>query len=403
MTATDLAQSARGARNTKVGAIALTVAAACLLLALLFSAWRPEDGEWLLNNRFKIIAVAVLPSALPLLAMSYCFFRRERRMVEVDRIIDALGNSDKYVGMFRRIHSGNYYATAVGWTWAITASGFIVLLFGDDILSVEAAAHAEMFPKPGSSLVFGMAFLGSYIWGLEYIFRRYMLNDLLPGVFFRLSIRMLVASTVALVIFNGYEGLVGSNSGDPDGVGVGAWPALAFFLGAFPQRGLSWITAKIPFLSDKANASVRHLPLEMIEGIDTYDQMRLEEIGIDNCYDLANYDFVPLILKTSYGAREVTDWILQAKLCVRCGDAVASLRQQGIRGIHDLAGLSDEDLEPLANETAATLSSLTRAWKLARTDAEIQRLQNVSGRVTRFTKIEDPAPGLGVVAANNVA
>ena len=350
-----------------------------------------ENGGYLPKLWAKGAAVFLLPITLPFLASAYYLFRRDRRAVEVSRIIDALGCTNKYIEMYKRIHSGWYFVLAATWVWILSTAGLAVLFFGTELLS----SQPDEFPLPGSSLVFGMAFLGSYVWGLGYIFRRYMMNDLLPGAFIRLSIRMLVASIVALIIFNGYEGFIGSDGGaagaGADNVEAGAWPALAFFLGAFPRRGLDWITAKIPFLSSQGNPAVRDLPLEMIEGIDTYDQLRLEEIGIDNCYDLANYDFVPLILKTSYGAREVTDWILQAKLCVRCGDAVASLRQQGIRGMHDLACLGEEDLEPLANETAATLSSLKRAWKLARTDPEIERLQSISVRVARFTQTEDAA------------
>ena len=60
----------------------------------------------------------------------------------------------------------------------------------------------------------------------------------------------------------------------------------------------------------------------MIEGVSGYDKMRLAELGIDSCHDLAMADFIPLVLKTSYGPRELADWILQAKLCVYCGEAV---------------------------------------------------------------------------------
>ncbi len=132
------------------------------------------------------------------------------------------------------------------------------------------------FPKKGSRLVLGMAFLGAYFWGLQYVFRRYVLNDLIPGVFFRLSIRMLVASTLALIIFNAFESLAGEIT---ENFNVGAWPALAFLLGAFPQRGQLWLLAKLPIFSDPSDPSVRSVPLEMIEGVDAYDRLRLEELG----------------------------------------------------------------------------------------------------------------------------
>jgi hypothetical protein len=51
----------------------------------------------------------------------------------------------------------------------------------------------------------------------------------------------------------------------------------------------------------------------MVEGIDNHDSLRLAELGIDTCYDLATADFVPLVLRMPYSALQLIDWILQAK------------------------------------------------------------------------------------------
>ena len=351
----------------------------------------------ILQESFRLGAMIALSLVLPLIAYSYYFFRKERRRVEVERISAKLGiDDDKYVEMFKRIHSGPYFVVAVGMTWAISLGGLATLFFGDVVWSGVAAA-GEGFPRQDSQLIFGMAFLGAYIWGLQYVLRRYALNDLIPAAFFRLSIRMLLASTVALILFNAYEALV-------DGVAApGIWPALAFLLGAFPQRGLNWLVAKLPILSDQPDPSVRPLPLEMIEGLDAYDRFRLEEVGIDDCYDLANYDFVPLVLKTSYDARKLADWILQAKLCLRCGAAVASLRLQGIRGIHEMARLDDKELTDLAKATAATASSLRRARSDAADDPDIRCLQEVAGKLSKYTAIVPPGVGGGADGKPTVA
>jgi hypothetical protein len=103
----------------------------------------------------------------------------------------------------------------------------------------------------------------------------------------------------------------------------------------------------MPILSSKSNASVREAPLEMIEGIELHDVLRLEELGIETCYDLATADAIPLTLRTPYSARQLIDWILQAKLCVYFGEAVKDLRQHGIRVIIDLEPLEAQDLETL--------------------------------------------------------
>ena len=141
-------------------------------------------------------------------------------------------------------------------------------------------------------------------------------------------------------------------------------------------------------LAQETNPSVRSAPLEMIEGIKSDDVMRLEEVGIDTCYDLATADFVPLLLHTPYGARELVDWILQAKLCVYFGDAMKELRRHSIRTAIDLAQLSQEDIEALAPETALTKFALQRAQKAIRDDADIERLRKIGQSLGRFAGLE---------------
>ena len=123
----------------------------------------------------------------------------------------------------------------------------------------------------------------------------------------------------------------------------------------------------------------------------SYDVLRLEELGIDNCYDLANADFVPLLLKTSYGARELIDWILQAKLCVRFGDAIEELRAIGIRTITDLGGLDDKDFEELSQQTPLTINSLHRAVRGSITDQNIDRLKCAATLLSQYWEGGDTA------------
>jgi hypothetical protein len=378
--------------------------------------------EWGHTNKTShmLSAAIVLSLFPPLLAYSYFFFRQERRKKEVDRIFQKLGlpEESEYADMFRTVRSGPYFCLAAGISWVISLIGLMILFVGEE-MGIETTNEQE-FPLKGSRLVFGMAFLGAYFWGVQYVLRRYVANDLIPGVFYSLGIRMLLAATLALLIFNAFprfadqmdsnprsadgpseravpaDGSDESSAGDvpadgPDANSRGdfaVWAALAFLIGAFPQRALQWFIARIPVLSAEPDPSVRPLPLDMIEGIRTYDRMRLEELGIESCHDLATADFIPLVLKTSYGARELTDWILQAKLCVYCGEAVKDLRQHGIRTILDLADLKTEEILELAKKTSANDFSLRRAKDFTKTNSEIARLRMVAGRVSQFTDIE---------------
>jgi hypothetical protein len=334
--------------------------------------------DWL-----KLIAVIVLSLFFPLLAYSFHFFRKERRKVELRRIATKLNLEGEaaYIEMFMDIRTGPYFCLASGISWLVAVMGLLVLFLGEK-LGIDALEPFPMgnqvFPIEGSRLVFGMAFLGAYFWGVQYVFRRYVLNDLIPGVFFSLAIRMLLASTLALLIFNAFA------SSEGDTVDMSLWPAVAFLIGTFPQRGLHWLASRVPMLAAKPDPSVRVMPVDMIEGIEAYDKMRLHELGIDSCHDLASADFIPLVLKSSYGAREVTDWILQAKLCIYCGQAVGDLRHQGIRGIVELADLNDEQILDLAKKTSASELSLRRARDLIARDPDIKRLQMVAGKLSEY-------------------
>ena len=112
--------------------------------------------------------------------------------------------------------------------------------------------------------------------------------------------------------------------------------------------------------------------------------MRLEEIGIDTCYDLATADFVPLLLKTPYSARQLIDWILQAKLCVFFGEGVKDLRRFGIRTLADLEALTPEKIAVLPQETSVTAIVLARAIEVVRTNPEIARLREAGTLLGMF-------------------
>lgn len=340
----------------------------------------------------KLIGLIVLYLFLPLTALTYYFSRRQRRVVEVDRILSILEIDPAYRKVYEAETLG-YYLWAVAYTSVVSCVGLTLLFLGTDIGFSDGEfpgmqlGGAE-FPQKGSRLVFGMAFLGAYLWGTQHVFRRYSLNDLIPSVYYDLSTRMIFAALIALVIYNAYTALAG-RGGSQGGITANIWPALAFLIGIFPQRGLRWLTDRLPILSSVTDPSVRRTPLEMIEGIETHDILRLEELGIDTCYDLATADFVPLILKTPYSARQLIDWILQAKLCVYFGEAVKDLRQHSIRTVIDLEPLTQQDIEALAAETAVTKSALERARESVKNNPEITRLCEVGLLLGRFWKRED--------------
>lgn len=340
----------------------------------------------------KLIVVIVLYLFLPLTALTYYFFRQHRRASEVERILEILKIVPSYREAYYDKKPGFDFILAVFYASVISVIGMTLLFLGTEIRFSEFPSvniGNVLFPQQGSRLVFSMAFLGAYLWGLQHVFRRYSMNDLTPSVYYKLSIRMVFAAVIALVIYNAYAALAGS-SDSTSGITSSIWPALAFLIGMFPQRGLRWLTDRLPIFSSKTDPSVREIPLEMIEGIEIHDKFRLEELGIETCYDLATADFVPLILKTPYGARELIDWILQAKLCVYFGEAVKDLRQNSIRTIIDLEALKDErQIVEVATRTAVTKYALERARESVEKDDELKRLRSVGQKLGKFSEIKD--------------
>jgi hypothetical protein len=341
----------------------------------------------------KLAVMLILYLFLPFTALSYYVFRRHRRQAEIKRILNILSLDADYQKGYHDVRSGGYFLWTVLYASLVSCVGLTLVFFSAEIGLSEFPATklgTVTFPLPGSRLVTAMAFLGAYLWGLQYLFQRYGSNDLYPIAYYDMSLRMILAGVVTLVIYNGYQALSGGHDSS-SGITANIWPALAMLLGMFPQTALRWLMDRLPMFASKADGSVPPAPLEMIEGISINDRVRLEELGIETCYDLAAADFVPLVLKTPYSAREVVDWILQAKLVAYFGDAVKELRRQGIRTVSDLRKLEDAEIDELPPETTLTRSALKRARQAIKDDAEIDRLLEASRRLSQFWRTDgDP-------------
>ena len=363
-----------------------------------------DPGEF----SFRADLVLLFTLFLPVIGYSFYFFRRRLRLAEVERICMKLGAADSpafsdYVHKYASANPGLDFTLAVVIAWVVAAAGLSELFIGTE-LGIDrwvgiSGQGAERFPASGSMVVVGMAFLGAYVWGLQYLMRRHVLGDLTPDAFYVGVVRMIVAAVIAFVFYNAFNlatdlmtqsGAGAGTAAAPDAnpLGRGTWAGIAFLIGVFPQRGLDWLGERFPILSaTKDHPAVRRLPAEMIQGVSAYDKMRLEELGIESCYDLADADFFVLLLKSSYSARELADWILQAKLCVCCGDAVKDLREEGIRWVTDLASLDDAQIADLAQRTHATKASLERGRATAR-GKELTRLTALTEMLSEFTPIK---------------
>ena len=355
---------------------------------------------------FRLLALVVLVGFLPVCAYTYFSYRIGQRKLEIERILRVLNITSDYRNVYIQDIGRMHFFVSVLFTMSIATVGLSALLLSDELglaktpslllagaqMSRANCADACLVAyQNGALLAFGLGFMGAYLWGLQGIFRRYSMNDLLPLAFYHFGLRMILSSFIALLIYHAVGGFSFVEAGTKtqnaqmltptaDGVLI----LTVFFVGMFPQQGIRWLSSKMGLGGRNNHPSVRKLSLNMIEGMTSYDVFRLEELGIDTCYDLANADFIPLLLKTSYGARELIDWLLQAKLCVRFGDAAEELRARGIRTIADFEGLTDDQLETLAKETTLLLSSLQKATQFTGSDQNIERLKRAAELLSHY-------------------
>jgi hypothetical protein len=189
-----------------------------------------------------------------------------------------------------------------------------------------------LFRPEQSPLAF--AFLGAYFYALNSALRDYMRRDLWPRSYSAITVRVFLVMILAWVL----EAVVPSDR---------TVLVLAFLTGVVPDTALFVIQREARRLAGRAVGQLPRLeerqPLTNLEGIDLYEQARLENEGITNIEALAHHDLAELMLRTRIPARRLVDWMDQAILHLHSGfdettqnDALRALAQYGIRTATDL-------------------------------------------------------------------
>lgn len=309
---------------------------------------------------FKGLLVFFLSSFLPVTMLSFLLVRRTKKAAEFARVVEMLDIAEDVVEFARnRVaeqYAGRDFRLPVSFAWLISLLGFISLLFGADMV-VEHQGKVN-FLLTGTSLVdpealqrmriqnmavMSLAFVGAFIWSAQNILYRLNAGDLSPAVYFQAGIRMILAPILSLMfshLMHGSDTLQSLQAG---------LPVIAFLVGWFPNRSLIFLKEQYAVIF-RTKHSADSLPLNMIEGVHTYDRARLAELGIIDAQNLANANFIELVVRTAFNPGQIIDWIGQAKLYIYYKDDVALLRKHQIRTVFDMLPLCGDEklLEGLA-------------------------------------------------------
>ncbi len=388
----------------------------------------------------KIAGILAFSLFLPISAYSYCRTRLVLKKQSVEKNIawldSELGKQSGWSGWqeFHEALGFPKFLLAAAFATVITVLGLCTLIlnaelglsrFPNSILSgvnfaspADLDANGALIPgtnlfhyQEGALMVFGMAFLGAYLWGLQYIMRRYFMNDLLPGVYFDLAVRMIFAAMLAVVIYHVAGGMIGLEGvfADPENekdvahaVG-GSAPAIAFLIGFFPQWAFQWLRERFQLFSAPAKQGSKQLSLDLLEGMTMYKKIRFAEFGIENCLDLSNADIKELLIRSPYSPQQLLDWILQARLCQYFPGSVQELRAAGVRTVTDLKALvytknENRELDKQALANLAANSSLTEAILqhvavAIEHDKALERLSTFERRLGERPEVESDVDG----------
>ncbi len=303
----------------------------------------------------KLLLVIIVAGFIPISVISFLSTRLPQKERDFQKSITEMGISTSR--KVRDSYSAGKYILPVLFSFLICLVAIVSFIYGKPSTggvgsiflegSFFGSSDAEGVANQSLS-VLSYAFLGSFFYAAQNIIRRSIAYDLPPSVYYSAGIRIILACSVALV----FSFLFGSETSSTVAL-KGSLPALALLAGIFPQRILNFLMRRFKEIVAGDSVTERSLSLYNIEGISIYHKERLEEIGIDNAQNLATASLTQLIAETPFDARQLLDWIGQAKLVCYAKDEIHKLRAVGIRSVFDLmkGNKSREALREIADLT----------------------------------------------------
>lgn len=225
----------------------------------------------------------------------------------------------------------------VGWCTVLLAVGWAAVLQPDLLRNFEPFGPIpEGAPPKVASEALRMGFIGSYVFILQSLVRRYFQFDLKAQAYVSAISRLILVSSLLLALGPWLE--------QKDRVMVAA---ISFAIGMFPELGfrvIKGLVASVGRVSDE-----ERYPLTELDGINLWHRARFLEEGIEDMQNLTTASIVDLMLNTRMPVHRVIDWMDQSFLYLRVGGRRKDrgdrfkLRKLGIRTATDLLDLLEGD------------------------------------------------------------
>ncbi len=361
-------------------AIGVVGAASLAIYPVYLDASKTETIHWMVP-----LGISTLVMFMPLTSISFLHYRLPKKQKEFNKILDSLASTEHGVEIDNVIinseHKSSDYLLPVLFVTFFSSIGFYILLaenarvLFESMQWVEATQNPDKVAYRTSIVACGFAFLGAYVWSIQYIFRRMVTLDLPPGAYYSVATRLVFSSFLILIYSHFTHG--------KEEFLPGTLPMIAFFAGIFPERLLNWLKDSCGNIFSSGSKMAHDLPLDMIEGVDSFHKARLSELGIDNVQNLAHASLVELIIKTPFSPRVLVDWMAQARLCQELKENVNAVRDAGVRTILDFQEIAQEGLlEELATRSKLEPSLLEAIYCANKKEKSISRLRDAYDRLS---------------------
>ncbi|MGE0222750.1 MAG: hypothetical protein AB7F35_15225 [Acetobacteraceae bacterium] len=208
-------------------------------------------------------------------------------------------------------------------------------------------------------VAFQFGFLGAYVYFLTALSRAYFSLDLTPETFVDGTIRIAVASILALVVSFGLDAV-----SRPDMA-----PVIGFVLGFFPKRAML-VLEKMAQSAAAMLPTSRYddVPLADLPGVSYAHEVRLEREGFDNAQNLRHADPTDLAIRTGFSYGQLAAWIDSAELATRLREDY-----QTFANLTGITTLSEMQRLAGGGDVAATVDMLVPADPAEARNAALRR------------------------------